>query len=69
MSTVSDLVRKPASEGYRMILDRGWPELTFDAVALKHPDRFEPSVLSAAEARLCGSGALTDATFIPEVGP
>jgi hypothetical protein len=35
--TVMDLVEstKPSS-GYRMLLDRSWPELTFEALALKH---------------------------------
>ena len=54
--TVVDLIKKSASEGYRMLVDRGWPELTFEAVALRHPQRFESGTLSAAKVRLWNSG-------------
>lgn len=56
LKTVADLVTKAPSEGYRMLMERGWPELTFEFVAIQHPDRFEPHVLKAAKARLNASG-------------
>lgn len=52
MQTVIDLVRKPPSEGYKMLIDRGWPELTFEAVSLRHEDRFDQDTLQLAKGRL-----------------
>ncbi|MES0058381.1 hypothetical protein [Mesorhizobium sp. M0041] len=51
--TVRDLILadKP-SEGFHMLIDRHLSHLTFEAVALRHQDRFEEHVLDAAVRRL-----------------
>jgi hypothetical protein len=40
------------SDGFRMLLDRGMPDLTGEAIVLRHPENFEPQVLAAARERL-----------------
>jgi hypothetical protein len=54
--TVADLVTGKASAGFQMLLDRRMPELTFEAVALRHPQRFTPDILAAATKRLADAG-------------
>lgn len=54
--TVADLVTGKPSEGFRMLIDRSMPQLTFEAVALRHPGRFDQWVLDAAQARLVEAG-------------
>lgn len=50
--TVHDLVNGKVSDGFKMLMDRDMPELTFEAVALKHGTDFEQDTLDKAKARL-----------------
>jgi hypothetical protein len=42
--------------GFRMLLERGMPEFTGEAITLRHPEHFEPPVLEAAQQRLTAAG-------------
>jgi hypothetical protein len=44
------------SKGFFMLIERQMGNLTFEAVALSHPDRFDEPVLNAAAARLQSVG-------------
>ncbi|MGO8390546.1 hypothetical protein ACC760_07290 [Rhizobium ruizarguesonis] len=62
LETVKSLIigaRKP-SEGFSMLIERQMPELTFEAVALRHPDRFDDTMLDSAAARLRSVGVEVD---------
>jgi len=54
--TVADLVTGKASSGFGMLVDRHMGKLTFEAVALRHPELFGPDVLTAARCRLSAAG-------------
>ena len=53
---VADLVTGSASEGFRMLLDREMLDLSFEAIALKFPHKFESKALAAARERLKEAG-------------
>jgi hypothetical protein len=50
--TVHDLVNGKVSDGFKMLMDRDMPELTFEAVALKHAENFDQETLDKAKVRL-----------------
>ena len=54
--TVADLVRGKMSEGFTMLIERQLPRLTFEAVALRHAERFDELTLEAAALRLRDAG-------------
>ena len=47
---------KTETDGFRMLLDRRMPELTGEAIVLRHAEHFEPVVVEAARKRLAGAG-------------
>ena len=54
--TVTDLVLGKVSDGFNMLVERGMPKLTFEAVALLHAQEFDDTTLAAAEKRLIDAG-------------
>jgi hypothetical protein len=60
MRTLIDFaVSKTPTDGFNMLIERGLPELTGEALVLKHASHFEPVVLEAARSRLEGAGVDT----------
>ena len=47
---------KKKTEGFEMLLERGMPELTGEAIILRHPDKFNANVQAAARERLRKAG-------------
>ena len=55
--TVSDLTMKPEpSQGFVDLIEHRHPELTFEAVVLRHPKTFPADIQSAAKRRLQTAG-------------
>lgn len=67
--TVSDLTMKSdASAGFIDLIERGHPELTFEAVVLRHPKTFDSVVQQAARARLQGANIDLSSLLNPAEG-
>ena len=49
------------TDGFRMLLERNMPELTGEAIVLRHRGRFEAEVVSAARTRLEAAGVDAEA--------
>ncbi len=66
--TVSDLTMKSTpSDGFALLMDRSHPELTFEAVVMRHQLTFPATVITAARARLAGAGLDPDTfTNVPK---
>lgn len=63
--TVADLtLKRDASAGFSDLIDLGHPELTFEAVVLRHPDSFDDDIRVAARTRLTEAGVDPD-TYTP----
>ncbi len=44
------------TQGFEMLMERGMPELTGEAIILRHPEDFDDETRAAAAARLEGAG-------------
>ena len=61
MQTMRDLaLSDKKSDGFEMLMERGMPEITAEAVILRHTDKFDSDVLAAARERLSGAGVDVD---------
>jgi hypothetical protein len=57
VQTLKDLaLSKKPSAGFAMLIERGMPELTAEAVILRHPKTFDEEVCAAAHERLVSAG-------------
>lgn len=60
MQTLMDFaISKKPTEGFNMLIERGLPELTGEALVLKHSSHFDPAVVAAAKSRLQEAGVDT----------
>ena len=58
---------KQETEGFRMLLERGLPELTGEAIVLRHPQLFPRAAVDAARARL-SAAAVSDLAILHPLG-
>lgn len=59
LKTVSDLVSGKPSKGFAMLIERGMPQRTFEALTLRHPEHFEDETRRHAAQRLTDAGVAT----------
>ncbi|MGE0716455.1 MAG: hypothetical protein AB7P02_13525 [Alphaproteobacteria bacterium] len=66
IQTLTDWAQaKEETVGFRMLLDRGLPELTGEAIILRHPRLFPRAAVEAARARLVATGPIDNAVLWP----
>lgn len=54
---VSDLALRPTpSDGFVTLVENGMADLTFEYIAIRHPDRFGADVIASARRRLDSAG-------------
>jgi hypothetical protein len=57
LQTLENLaLAREASDGFKLLMARGMPELTAEAIILKHRDKFSPAAVEASRARLEEAG-------------
>ena len=57
VATVRDLAKaRKTTEGFRILVAGGRPDLTAEAIAIRHPECFDKDVLDAARAKLNAAG-------------
>jgi hypothetical protein len=55
--TIEELATaKSDGDGFGILIKRGMPELTAEAVVVRHADRFSPGVVETAKSRLAAAG-------------
>lgn len=66
VQTLKDLaLKKTPSKGFTMLLERNMPDLTAEAVILRHPTKFDEDICSAARERLVAAGVKLDDLSLP----
>ncbi len=64
MQTLADwALNGTETNGFKMLIARGMPELTGEAIVLRHQEQFAPDVVAAAGRRLMTAGV--DITRLP----
>jgi hypothetical protein len=57
LATVRDLARAPkTTEGFRILVDGKRPDLTAEAIVIRHPEHFDADVIEAAKTKLGEAG-------------
>jgi len=59
-ATLEDWALGKPTDGFNMLMDRGLPELTGEAIVLRHSGRFSPDTVVAARKRLVEIGVDPD---------